>query len=85
MEVPDSELRNSKFVWIEGVDEESIQGPVREWAKLAEVKPIRIPGYWQCKDGKPVGSILQAKDNEKVLYHMHGGGYVVSVASSMNQ
>ena len=67
------------------MDEEIIQGPVRAWAKLANVKPSRIPGYWQFKDGKPAGSILQAKDDEKVLYHLHGGAYIVSVALPMNQ
>lgn len=78
-EIPDSELPNSKFVWVEGVEEKSIQGPVRVWAKIANVKPTRISGYWQFKEGTPTTGTLQAKDDEKVVYNLHGGAFVVSV------
>jgi acetyl esterase/lipase len=79
VEVPDSKLRNAKFAWIDGVDEENLDEKVREYAKTAGVKPTRIPGYWQFRESPPGDGSLQAKDGEKIIYHLHGGAFFVSI------
>ncbi|KAF8492505.1 alpha/beta-hydrolase [Gautieria morchelliformis] len=85
LEVPDSKLRNAKFAWIDGVDEESLQGKVREYAKTADVKPTRVPGYWQFRESSPVDRSPQAKDGEKIIYHIHGGAFFLGSAHPSDQ
>lgn len=53
-----------------------IVGDVKQWAEGAKVECARIPGYWIEKRGVDRLSRAPAKRNEKVLYHLHGGGYV---------
>ena len=52
-----------------------IQGEVKGWAKLAGVECVRIPGYWMDKKGFDTPAGAPPKDGEKVLLHLHGGGY----------
>jgi len=64
-------------VWIEGVNESLIQGEVKVMAKVADVKPIRIPGYWYHKEGNPVlGGTRSIDPKERVLYMLHGGAFI---------
>ncbi|EKM59513.1 uncharacterized protein PHACADRAFT_87261 [Phanerochaete carnosa HHB-10118-sp] len=53
-----------------------IVGEVEKWAKDAKVGCVPIPAYWQEKKG--VDRLIGAppKPGEKVIYHLHGGGYV---------
>ncbi|KDQ53621.1 hypothetical protein JAAARDRAFT_136948 [Jaapia argillacea MUCL 33604] len=64
-----------KGLWIEPVPH-LIVGEIKETAVADNVQAIRIPGYWTDTKGSdiPIGQapIL----GEKVLYHLHGGGYV---------
>lgn len=69
--VPETELKETSFVWIEAAQDSLIKGPAEDSA----VKPIRIPGYvW------PKGSDLQNSKGLVGLF-IHGGGYMVGNGS----
>jgi hypothetical protein len=80
-EVPQSALKgfNARFAWIEGLQEAELVGEVKDLAEQTGVQPVRIPGYWTLKKG--IGWLPEhekAGENEQVVLHLHGGGYVVS-------
>jgi acetyl esterase/lipase len=55
---------------------------VKELAKVANVKPIRIPGYWYHKEGSPtIGGTRSIDPKEKVIYMFHGGAYLALSAN----
>ena len=68
-----------KGLWIKPTPH-LIVGEVEKWAEDAHVECIRIPGYWQEKKG--VDRLIGAppRRGEKVIYHLHGGGYVAHSA-----
>ncbi|KAF8590744.1 alpha/beta-hydrolase [Ramaria rubella] len=84
-EVPDSTLKDARFAWIDGIDDEYILGELREYAKIAGVNAARIPGYWQFRPGKTIRGALQAQEGEKIVYHFHGGGMIVGSAHPSDQ
>ena len=51
-------------------------GEVKKWADQANVDCIRIPGYWMEKNGVDRLVSSPPKRGEKVLYALHGGGFV---------
>lgn len=53
-----------------------IVGDVKRWAEQAKVACARVPGYWIEKEGVDRLPRAPAKRNEKVLYHLHGGGFI---------
>lgn len=67
--------RNVKGVWVKPTPH-LIVGEVKQWADQAKVDCVPIPGYWLEKRGvdRLVGS--PPKKGEKVLYILHGGGFV---------
>ncbi|GBE87588.1 hypothetical protein SCP_1102650 [Sparassis crispa] len=44
------------------------------WARAGSVDLVRIPGYWITTDG--AGTDAHAAPGEKVIYYLHGGGYI---------
>ncbi|KAI0081516.1 alpha/beta-hydrolase [Panus rudis PR-1116 ss-1] len=69
-----------KGLWLEPVSD-LVVGDVKSWADTAGVESIRIPGYWYDREGSdtPIGE--KPKPGEKVVYFIHGGGFVVESAS----
>ena len=68
-------LETSKHVlgeWIEPVGKSFIVGEVKKWADVVDVKPIRLPGYWDYEHGSSIDVGARAVRGEKAL---HGGGY----------
>jgi acetyl esterase/lipase len=61
-------------VWVEAVPD-LINDELRSFAAATSVEPIRIPGYWVHEDGSDVKVASSPAPGEKVLYHLHGGGY----------
>jgi len=61
-------------VWVEAVPD-IINDELRSFAAAASIEPIRIPGYWVHEDGFDVKVASSPAPGEKVLYHLHGGGY----------
>ena len=77
VEVPDSQLTGAKFTWIEPLPSGDVQGEVKRCASINGIVPTRIPGYWLLKEGWSESGIPPAKQDEKVAYHIHGGGFSV--------
>ena len=55
-------------------------GRVKKWAEAAKVETIRVPGYWYTSVRSQIPTGAKAQTNEKVFYHLHGGGYVFGTA-----
>ncbi|CAL1708227.1 unnamed protein product [Somion occarium] len=64
-----------KSVWIEPTPA-LVFDPLKKFADAAKVEPVRIPGYWYDREGKSVPVGDRPRPGEKVLYYLHGGGYV---------
>ncbi|KAF8154206.1 Alpha/Beta hydrolase protein [Crassisporium funariophilum] len=72
-EVPEKELKETSFVWIEPADNSHIKGPAADDI----VSPVRIPGYIWPKNGK-----LGKSDKDSLVgLFVHGGGYMMGNAS----
>jgi len=68
-------------VWINGIGESFIRGEIRQMAEIANVHPMRIPGYWYHAEGTPIiGGARSIDSKERVLYMLHGGAYVAQSA-----
>lgn len=64
-----------KGLWIKPTPH-LIVGEVKRWADNAKVDCVPIPAYWQEKEGVDRLMGVPPKPGEKVLYHLHGGGYI---------
>jgi acetyl esterase/lipase len=62
-------------IWVEAAPD-LINDELRSFAAAASVEPMRIPGYWVHEDGSDVKVASRPAPGEKVLYHLHGGGYI---------
>ena len=61
---------------------ELIMGDIKSFAERASVQPVRIPGYWMDRKGLDIPIGESPIPGEKVLYGLHGGGYIWGSASS---
>lgn len=66
------------FVWVEPAPNKLISEDIREVAKLNKVTPTKISGYWYGRRDTFGKAGQKASANERVIYHFHGGGFVVS-------
>ncbi|KAF8219895.1 endoplasmic reticulum protein [Tricholoma matsutake] len=64
-----------KGVWVEAVPH-LVTGVLKACMTATSVTPVRIPGYWMHKQGSTIKVEASPAPGEKVVYHMHGGGYV---------
>lgn len=55
---------------------ELITGALNKWAEFANVEPLRIPGYWQDKEGFDTPADAKPVDGEKVVLFLHGGAFI---------
>ncbi|KAF8633318.1 hypothetical protein AX17_004491 [Amanita inopinata Kibby_2008] len=62
-------------VWVDAVPH-LIAGELKTWAATASVDSIRIPGYWMHKMGSKLKVASPPIPGEKVVYNLHGGGYI---------
>lgn len=62
-------------VWV-GTANHLVTGDLKLWAKIANVSSIRVPGYWMHKKGTSIKVASAPQPGEKVVYQLHGGGYV---------
>lgn len=70
----------SGLVWIDPTPD-LIVGEVRDFANTNHVQAEKVPGYWhgpRASDGT-VGQ--RASPGEKVVYHFHGGAFIMGSAS----
>lgn len=66
-------------VYIDAVPE-LIHGELKQWADVAKVEPIRLPGYWIHKKGTSLVMGEKPSKDEKVVLFLHGGSYTSSSA-----
>lgn len=64
-----------KGIWIAPAPH-LIVGDVKNWATQANVESAHIPAYWHDDEGTDIPAGTNARPGEKVLYALHGGGYV---------
>ncbi|KAJ7638512.1 alpha/beta-hydrolase [Roridomyces roridus] len=67
------------FVWFEPTPPDLITGDIARFAELNGVKPDRTGGFWYSRNSAPAGQ--KASPGEKVLFHLHGGGFVMGSGS----
>ncbi|KAI0753228.1 alpha/beta-hydrolase [Daedaleopsis nitida] len=79
-EVPDSELEDAKFVWVEPVPDELFCGEIRRVASITGAQPTRIAGYWLLRQGY-AWTGPRAKPGEKTVLHLHGGAFYIGTAN----
>ena len=77
----------AKGVWIKPTPQ-LVKGQIAEWAKLANVNAVKIPGYWYrspsshfslTSESNPIDSPPISPD-EKVILYFHPGGYAIDTA-----
>ncbi|KDQ50971.1 hypothetical protein JAAARDRAFT_41599 [Jaapia argillacea MUCL 33604] len=76
-EVPDNELTDAKFVWVNELADDVFCGEVRRAADQAKVVSSRLPGYWLLKKGMRLDDGWRARPKEKTLLHLHGGLFYI--------
>lgn len=77
-EIPDSQLVDSKFVWIPPLPNDLFSGELRRVAEITGVQPTKIAGFWILKNGSSQSwTGPKAKPGEKTILHMHGGAFYV--------
>ncbi|KAH7908350.1 Alpha/Beta hydrolase protein [Hygrophoropsis aurantiaca] len=73
--IPNDNNAGEKALWIDPAPE-LIHGELLNWASITGVTPIRIPGYWIERRGVDMAVGAPLQPGEKILYRLHGGGYV---------
>lgn len=66
-----------KGVWLEPVPDDQVYGEVRERMIENGVKPQRVPAYLWGNGIAGWINVQPASQDEKIIVHFHGGGYVV--------
>ncbi|KDQ28795.1 hypothetical protein PLEOSDRAFT_156533 [Pleurotus ostreatus PC15] len=67
------------LVWIEP-KQELVVGEIKSAAQVNNIHPIKVAGFWYGKRGEN-GQVGQAAGpDEKVIYELHGGGFVLGSA-----
>src|SRR5882762_1166050 len=69
-----------KHVWLKPVPQ-LMNNMMKSRAVEGNVEPISIPGYWMDEEGMDIPISAPPRQGEKVIYSMHGGGYVGLSAS----
>ena len=62
-------------VWVEAANH-LITGDLKLWADIANASSVRVPGYWTYKKGTSINVASLPQPSEKVVYFLHGGGYI---------
>ncbi|OSX58473.1 hypothetical protein POSPLADRAFT_1184883 [Postia placenta MAD-698-R-SB12] len=69
------EENDQGFVWIEPVFGSLIVGEIKDMAEVNGVEAVRVGGYWIGPRGRTMRAGEHALQDEKVIYHIHGGAY----------
>lgn len=65
-----------KLAWVQPAPD-LLLGEVKVWADTAKVQMEKVHGYWYDKKGFDTKINQKPSPGEKVLYYIHGGGFVV--------
>ena len=78
--IPDhTSVQGPGGIWVPVIPRDFIVGEIGAIARDRNIASIAIPGYWIHKDEKVLLEIPPAP-GEKVIYFLHGGGYVEGTA-----
>ncbi|QRV80534.1 carbohydrate esterase family 10 protein [Ceratobasidium sp. AG-Ba] len=79
-EVSAKNCQGARFMWLAPLSPKFVVGHLKRSADLAGAQIIRTPSYGFGKwDSETKGRTL-AKDNEKIVMHLHAGAFVVGTA-----
>ena len=73
-----------KGLWIDPIPSTLITNEISSFASAAGIHPVRIPGYWLDKKGLDIAIGEAPAPGEKVVYCLHGGGYIAHSASTQS-
>ncbi|KAJ6587015.1 Alpha/Beta hydrolase protein [Mycena vulgaris] len=62
-------------VWVEPVALDLVVGKLEMWAAVADVSPVKLPGYWIHKPRSTINLEAPTMPGEKIAYCLHGGAY----------
>ncbi|KAH9847564.1 alpha/beta-hydrolase [Lenzites betulinus] len=68
------------LVWTEPASDLFVLEEIQEAARINDIKPERVAGYWLGKRGPDGKAGQKAGPDEKVIYGFHGGGFVMGSA-----
>ncbi|KAH9934331.1 alpha/beta-hydrolase [Fomitopsis serialis] len=71
------------FVWVEATPD-LIIGDILQMAEKNHVEAVRTGGFWHGPRGTNGEVGQKAAKGEKVIYHLHGGGYVTGSGGPTN-
>ncbi|KAH7886403.1 alpha/beta-hydrolase [Phlebopus sp. FC_14] len=72
------------FVWIDPLPAALLTGEIASAARANNVVSTRTHGYWYGKDVGSGAHGQKASPNEKVLYFLHGGAFIMGTACPAN-
>ncbi|KAI0340675.1 alpha/beta-hydrolase [Trametopsis cervina] len=73
-------MKKHGMVWVEARPYVLVDA-LKEAAKVNGVKPVRLPGFWVGKRDSAGFVGQRAGPDEKVIYHLFGGGHIMSNGS----
>ncbi|CCO37734.1 Esterase OS=Acinetobacter lwoffii GN=est PE=3 SV=2 [Rhizoctonia solani AG-1 IB] len=76
-EVAAKDCIDAKFIWVNGVPEELVVGEIKRLAQICGAQSVHIPAYGFGNWGSS-GDL--ARDGEKIVLNLHGGGYIIGTA-----
>ncbi|KAF8743282.1 Steryl acetyl hydrolase, partial [Rhizoctonia solani] len=76
-EVVAKDCLDAHFIWVDGVPDELIVGEVKRLAQVCGAQSVRIPAYGF---GRWNSTQDLARDGEKIILNLHGGGYIAGTA-----
>ncbi|EUC67417.1 esterase [Rhizoctonia solani AG-3 Rhs1AP] len=77
IEVAAKHCQDARFIWVDGVPPELIVGEIKRLAQACGAQSVRIPAYGF---GKWDSARDLARDGERVILNLHGGGYIIGTA-----
>ncbi|KEP55667.1 alpha/beta hydrolase fold protein [Rhizoctonia solani 123E] len=78
-EVYAKHCRDARFIWVDKIAPELITGEMKRFANACGAESQRIPAYGFGKWGT-APDVPLAKDGEKVILNLHGGGFIAGTA-----
>ncbi|KAJ1308504.1 hypothetical protein OPQ81_004208 [Rhizoctonia solani] len=76
-EVAAKDCQDARFIWVDGVPPELIVGEIQRLAQVCGARSVRIPAYGF---GRWDSAQDLARDGEKIILNIHGGGYIAGTA-----
>ncbi|QRW15910.1 carbohydrate esterase family 10 protein [Rhizoctonia solani] len=76
-EVVAKDCLDAHFIWVDGVPDELIVGEVKRLAQVCGAQSVCIPAYGF---GRWNSTQDLARDGEKIILNLHGGGYIAGTA-----